>query len=318
LETGADDYLVKPFAARELLARVRTQLELARARDLAEAAARELAETRAKLVQDLEQTNRELQGSYRELASTQAQLVHTAKMASLGQLVAGIAHEFNNPLAFLLGHLKTIERSLNALEPLLTNDAQGMAPTPHFRRARERAADIETGLTRIQELVQKLRAFSRLDEGELHRVSIQECVDGALILLRHRFSDRIELKTSFTGAGEIECDASLLNQALVNVLTNAIEAIEGPGVIEISSETDASQLTIRVSDTGRGVPAALRERVFEPFFTTKAIGQGTGLGLSITYSIVQKHGGSIELLPREGRGTEVVIRLPLRPAARVT
>lgn len=317
LETGADDYLVKPFAARELLARVRTQLEVARVREMAAVAARTLAETRAQLVAELEQTNSELQESYRALTATQAQLIQAAKMASLGQLVAGIAHEINNPLAFLLGHLNTISRALAEVEPVLAREASETQVAQHVQRARERAKEMEIGLTRIQELVQKLRTFSRLDEGELKRVSIRESVDAALTILRHRFEERIEVVTRFDGADELECYASLLNQVLVNLISNAIDAIDaidGRGTITISTATNADALTLRIADTGQGIAAELRERVFEPFFTTKPPGQGTGLGLSVTYSIVNKHNGTVELLPGDTGGTEAVVRLPLRVA----
>ncbi|HVY26003.1 MAG TPA: ATP-binding protein [Polyangiaceae bacterium] len=314
LETGADDYLVKPFAARELLARVRTQLEVARVREMAATHARALAETRAQLVAKLEQANAELQASLDELAATQAQLIQAAKMASLGQLVAGIAHEINNPLAFLLSHLQTVERGLVELEPLVQQQADAVV-VQHFNRSRARAREMAMGLVRIQELVQKLRVFSRLDEGELKLVSIRESVDAALTILGHRLEDRIEVETHFEGADMLECYASLLNQALINLLGNAIDAIVGSGRITISSVSDDVSLTLRVVDTGSGIPEAVRARVFEPFFTTKEPGQGTGLGLSVTYSIIKKHRGTIELLSAAGGGTEARIRVPLRASA---
>jgi two-component system NtrC family sensor kinase len=314
LETGADDYLVKPFAARELLARVRTQLEVSRVREQAAVAARTLAETRAQHVAELEQKNEQLQASYQELTATQAQLIQAAKMASLGQLVAGIAHEINNPLAFLLGHLKTICRALSEIAPLLERQMPESQPAQHHKRALERAREMEIGLTRIQELVQKLRVFSRLDEGELKRVSIRESVDAALTILRHRLEDRIVVETELRGDDELECYASLLNQALVNLLSNAIDSIEGKGTIRISAATDGYGLTLRIADTGCGIAEDARERVFEPFFTTKPPGAGTGLGLSVTYSIIKKHGGRVELVPRDegDRGTVAVIWLPLQ------
>jgi len=312
LETGADDYLVKPFAARELLARVRTQLEVARVRETAAIAARTLAETRARLVAELEQANRELQASYRELTETQAQLIQAAKMASLGQLVAGIAHEINNPLAFLLGHLNTIGKALSEVALVVEREGDETPVAKQLHRARERAKEMDLGLSRIQELVQKLRVFSRLDEGELKRISLRESVDAALTILRHRFEERIEISTVFSGVDELECYASLLNQALVNLLANAIDAIDGRGTITITATTDADTLTIRIADSGAGVSAEVRERIFEPFFTTKPPGQGTGLGLSVTYSIIKKHGGTVELLPRDAGGTEAVVRLPMR------
>ncbi|HEX2871083.1 MAG TPA: ATP-binding protein [Polyangiaceae bacterium] len=306
IETGADDYLVKPFAARELLARVRTHLEMADVRRASTLAAQALAEMRAELVRELELKNEQLKASYRELAATQSQLVQSAKMASLGELVAGIAHEVNNPLAFVLSHLETVERSLIDVE---RNSAPSPALLPSWQKAQRRLTEMKQGLSRIQELVQKLRVFSRLDEGERKQVSLRESVNSALMILQHRLAERIRVVTDFGEPDAFECYAGLLNQAILNLLTNAIDAIQGPGTIHVVTRQHDGHLTLSVSDSGGGIPAAVRERIFEPFFTTKPVGQGTGLGLSITYSIVQKHGGRIELAPSE-RGTTFVVTLP--------
>lgn len=306
IETGADDYLVKPFAARELLARVRTHLEMADVRRASALAAQALADVRAELVRELEGKNEQLEASYRELAATQSQLVQSAKMASLGELVAGIAHEVNNPLAFVLSHLETVERSLS---DVARSSAPSPAALPAWQKAQQRLVEMKLGLSRIQELVQKLRIFSRLDEGERKQVSLRESVNAALTILQHRLAERIQVVTDFGEPDAFECYAGLLNQAILNLLTNAIDAIQGPGTIHVVTRQHDAHLTLSVSDSGDGIPAAVRERIFEPFFTTKPVGQGTGLGLSITYSIVQKHGGRIELAPSE-RGTTFVITLP--------
>jgi signal transduction histidine kinase len=305
LETGADDYLVKPFATRELLARVRTHLEMADVRREAAATAQSLAATRAQLVTELQQKNDELRASYQALATTQSQLVQSAKMASLGELVAGIAHEINNPLAFVLSHLETVQRALAGL----ATQAVPAAEAPAWQKAESRLNEMKLGLSRIQELVLKLRVFSRLDEGERKLVSVQESIGSALTILQHRLSDRIVLRTSFGELDRIECYAGLLNQAIMNLLTNAIDAVGERGTIEITTSSKDGNLVLTIADDGSGIPPALRERVFEPFFTTKPVGKGTGLGLSITYSIVKKHGGSIELESSE-RGTAVTVTLP--------
>jgi signal transduction histidine kinase len=282
LETGADDYLIQPFAARELLTRVNTHLEMARVR----------------------------RNAYDQLAAAQAQLVHSAKMASLGQLVAGIAHEINNPLAFALSHLETVERSMNEVQKEL--DAELLAgPAKAWQRAVSRTAELRGGLVRIQDLVLKLRTFSRLDEGERKLASIRDGVASALTILNHRLEGRIEVVTQLGEPDEIVCYAGLLNQALLNLLTNAIDAIEGKGTIRIESGARGDQYWISIEDSGPGIPDHLREQVFNPFFTTKPVGQGTGLGLSITYSIIQRHGGTIELEHGQGGGTRALIKLPL-------
>jgi signal transduction histidine kinase len=311
LETGADDYLVKPFAAREVLSRVRTHLEMARARKASGEAARALAETRASLMADLEQKHVALGTAYAELRETQSQLVQSAKMASLGELVAGIAHELNNPLTFALGHIHTISGALGKLKPGVDAPAEGDVEST-WQRASDRARELRGGLERISDLVRRLRTFSRLDEGELKRVSVRESVESVLTILRHRLSDRISLVVELGEPDEIECYASLFNQATMNLLTNAIDALDGAGHVTLTTGARDGWFELVVSDDGPGIPEAIRERVLEPFFTTKPVGAGTGLGLSITHSIAQKHGGAVELCPRPGGGTLVSVRFPLQ------
>jgi two-component system NtrC family sensor kinase len=225
--------------------------------------------------------------------------------------VAGIAHEINNPLAFVMNHRDTVARALEALAPALE---------PHLdpqRRARwdksvRRLRDMHEGLERIADLVLKLRTFSRLDEGELKFVRIEESIESVIALLRHRLEPRIRLQRRYGDAKIILCYPGPLNQVLMNVLSNAIDAIEGQGEITVGTAAEGSMLRIRVADTGKGMAPAVRERIFEPFFTTKPVGQGTGLGLSISYGIVQRHGGRIDVRSDPGAGTEVSIRIPLR------
>jgi signal transduction histidine kinase len=309
LETGADDYLVKPFSARELLTRVKTHLEMARVRRTAAEAATTLAETRAALVEELEKKNQALAGAYRELQEAQAQLVQTAKMASLGQLVAGVAHEINNPLAFALGHLATVRSSLGQVERALGSDT--LATSQPWNKAVTRLVEMNQGLTRIQDLVLRLRTFSRLDEGTRKSIDMRETVESVLTILQHRLEPRIQVTTHFGEPSEVDCFPEPLTQAIMNLVANAIDAIAERGAITITTGADDSGYRIAVADTGQGIPDEIRDRVVEPFFTTKPVGQGTGLGLSITYSIAKKHGGELELRPREGGGTVATIRFPL-------
>lgn len=245
-----------------------------------------------------------------DLQATHAQLVQSAKTASLGELVAGVAHEINNPLAFVLSHLDTVRRKLSQLEPELPSPLPPSAQEK-WQRANERLNEIGPGLERIRELVIKLRTFSRLDEGERKRVSIRECVESVLTILGHRLRAGIEVETDFGTPDQVDCYASLLNQALMNLISNAIDAMAGSGVLRISTGSQGALYSIIVTDSGPGIPAALRERVLEPFFTTKPVGQGTGLGLSITYSIVRKHQGTIELSEAPGGGASIAIRFPI-------
>ena len=253
--------------------------------------------------------NENLKAAYTELQAQQLQLIQSAKMASLGELVAGIAHEINNPLAFVLSHLNTISKSLDKVaaevdEPLL-------ADSQHWQRARNRLAESQLGLARIENLVLRLRTFSRLDEGDEKQVSIRECILSVIPILEHRMKGRITLQTHFSELDTVLCYPSLLNQAIMNLLTNAIDAIDGPGTITVTTDAVDGQYVIMVRDTGHGIPSDLRERVIEPFFTTKPVGQGTGLGLSITHSIVEKHRGTLELAPADGGGTVAILKFPL-------
>ncbi len=290
--SGAVDFLFKPVNPKILRSKVGVFLELYSSR-------REVSD--GKLA---------LERAYAELKATQAQLIQSAKMASLGELVAGVAHEINNPLSFVISHLDTAQRSLR------TTEAEVLAAlTPECRepweRAKNRLSEMGAGLDRIRELVVKLRTFSRLDEGERKRASLRECAESVLTILAHRIgSKKIQVSTQFQEPDVVDCFPGILNQAIMNLVSNAIDAMEGDGRLELATVVDETGYSIRVSDSGGGIPAELRERVLEPFFTTKPTGQGTGLGLSITYAIVQKHMGTLELSETSGGGTTVVIRVP--------
>ncbi len=326
LGSGADDFISKSSELEVLRARVRAQLRRKQFEDehrsirekllrseieAAEArAARELAETRARLVEELEQKNQALTAAYRELQTAQAQLVQSAKLASLGELVAGVAHEINNPLAFVVSHLATVRRSADKIDRPLRG-ALSVEDATTWQRAIDRLAEMQAGLARIRELVLKLRTFSRLDEGERKTVSIRECIESLLTILAHRLRDRIEVEAEYGEPDLIECYPSLLTQAIMNLVANAIDAIEGSGKISIVTGVDAGMYRIAVTDTGVGIPEQLRERVLDPFFTTKPVGKGTGLGLSITDSIVRKHGGTLELCSGPSGGTVATFRIPM-------
>ncbi|HXK18295.1 MAG TPA: response regulator, partial [Polyangiaceae bacterium] len=326
LSTGADDFIAKSSEFEVLKARVRAQLRRKQFEDehrrireqllhseleATEArATHELAETRARMVEALEAKNQELSKAYEDLQQAQSRLVQSAKLASLGELVAGVAHEINNPLAFALSHLATARASVGWLAP--------QSPDPnrskHWHKAQDRLDEMAGGLERIRSLVLKLRTFSRLDEGERKVVSVRECVDSVLTILAHRMRHRVEVVATFDPPDELDCFPSLLNQAIMNLIANAIDAIEempDAHKLTIHGGAEDANYVLRVTDDGAGVPEALRERVFDPFFTTKQVGKGTGLGLSITYSIIKKHGGTLELLPARDRGTIAEIKLPL-------
>ncbi|HYP88995.1 MAG TPA: hybrid sensor histidine kinase/response regulator [Polyangiaceae bacterium] len=302
--SGAVDFLFKPVNPTVLRSKVRVFLELYSTR-------RQLTDAK----QSMEQANTVLQQAYTELKETQSQLVQSAKMASLGQLVAGVAHEVNNPLSFSIGHLDTVRRSLVGLATLLPQPLPADADA-QLQRATQRLSEMGLGLERIKDLVLKLRTFSRLDEGEQKTVRLEACVESVLTIMSHRIAkEKVEVVTSYDGVDEVDCYPSSLNQALLNLVANAIDAVlatpERSGRVEISAARDhEDRVYVRIRDTGIGLDPGTRERLFEPFYTTKPVGSGTGLGLSITYSIIKKHGGTLALEDAEGGGTTATIVLP--------
>jgi len=319
LEAGADDFVSKSNEIAILRARIRALLRRKVQRDeherisnefrdkelevVRERTEREAAERRAALAEELEKANRELK-------DTQLQLVQAAKMASLGELVAGIAHEINNPLAYVMSHLDTVEQSLDKVAHKLAGDL------PHgersqFEKARTRLGDMRGGLERVRDLVLKLRTFSRLDEGAFKKVDARESIESVLTILRHRLGDKVTIKASYAADNVVGCFPAPLNQVVMNLLSNAIDAVEGGGRIEVRTERDATAFRIVVADDGPGVAPGIRERLFEPFFTTKPVGKGMGLGLSIAYRIVQAHKGTIDVLDKKGGGAEFVVTIPL-------
>jgi two-component system NtrC family sensor kinase len=168
------------------------------------------------------------------------------------------------------------------------------------------------GLRRIQELVLNLRKFSRLDEAGSQEVDVPEAISTVLVLLTHKLSDRIVVERHFAAPRILRCSPALLNQVVMNIIGNAADAIEGTGRVRVATRTEGEDYIIEVSDTGPGVPEAIRARIFEPFFTTKPVGSGTGLGLSIAYAVVEAHHGSIAVDDAPGGGARFTIRVPLQ------
>ncbi|ARJ67796.1 hybrid sensor histidine kinase/response regulator [Magnetospirillum sp. ME-1] len=325
LEAGADDFVGKSTEMSLLRARLRAllrrkflleqnqriveEIRLREMETLRAKAEKEAAEARAALAEGLAKANAELEEANTKLRETQVHLIQSEKMASLGQLVAGIAHEINNPLSFALSNVFTIE---NWLAAVMTEAAPCLAAdhVTKLDKARKRIADTGQGLERVRELVVKLRTFSRLDEGEFKTVDIKEAVESVLLFLRHKMSDRIEVRRNYTGDNMLACYAGQLNQVIMNVVANAVDAIEGKGAITVRTYRSDGMFAIAVADTGSGIPPEIQERIFDPFFTTKPVGQGTGLGLSISYGIIKSHDGRIEVTSDPGQGTEIRILIP--------
>lgn len=329
LAAGADDYVAKSAEFEVLRARIRSQLRrkqfedekrrhqaelLERELESAEAkAARELAQTRAGLICQLEAKNQQLEEAYEELQTTQVQLVHSAKMASLGQLVAGLAHEINNPLAYVAGNLDAVSSWLGQLSPQI-EVALEPSSLEKWARIGKRIRSASQGVERVAELVRKLRTFSRLDEGEFKTVDLPETVESVLFFLEHRLGKSIEIRREYRcRQTQLDCYAGALNQVLMNLFVNAIDAIESvgeSGVLTIVLDHDETWFYILVQDTGPGLSPGNEGKLFEPFFTTKPVGQGTGLGLSISFAIVQGHHGKISARNLPDGGCEFRLELP--------
>ena len=328
LECGADNFIRKPYDERYLFSRIDylimnlelrksqkmqmgIEINLGGQRHFITAERQQILDLLISTYEQATQINKELEVANRELRETQAQLVQSAKMASLGQLVAGVAHEINNPLAFVMNHRSTVEHNL---ERILEEMKPGFSAAIRAKadKARQRLKDMQGGLERIEDLVSKLRTFSRLDEGEFKRVNIEECIESVLSLLQHRIKKGIKVTRNLGACKFIYCMAGPFNQVIMNVISNAIDAIDGKGNITVTTGQAGSTFILTVADDGKGIPEAAREHIFDPFFTTKPVGQGVGLGLSISYSIIERHHGEIEVLSREGKGTEVIIRMPLK------
>ncbi len=262
----------------------------------------------------------ELENANQEIRETQVKLVHTAKMASLGQLVAGVAHELNNPIGFIYGNMGHLRDYSQSLIKLIQAAEKSGVDLSEIKRELEYdyiledmpklIQSCEDGARRTRDIVIGLRNFSRLEEATLKEVDIHECLDNTLHLLSGELKNRIVVERHWGELPKIDGYPSQLNQVFMNILSNATQAIEGSGVITIITQLISDRIEIVIRDTGKGMDAETINKIFDPFFTTKTLGQGTGLGLSISFGIVQKHGGDILVKSEVGVGTEFTIYLP--------
>ncbi len=250
----------------------------------------------------------------RELRETQAQLMQSEKMRSLGQLVAGVAHELNNPIGFVHANLALLDDYVGRL-------TRTDLPPERRQKAREAIAKLlsrsREGTTRVKEIVQDLRDFSRTDQADLQRVSLNEEIERTLGLMEPRLKGGVEIERDFGDLPQVRCFAGQLNQVFMNLLMNACDALEGRGRIAIRTRPEGDTVLLEFEDNGAGMPEEVRDRIFEPFYTTKPVGQGTGLGLSLSHGIVESHGGTLEVESVLGEGTTFRMRLPLEPPAEV-
>jgi signal transduction histidine kinase len=260
---------------------------------------------------ELETSNTELGEAYRELQAAQAQLLHTEKMASLGQLVAGVAHEINNPVSFIVGNIDPLREKLDEIRALaIRHGDQRLGSLA--ARVSKMFDIIARGAERTASIVNDLRTFSRVGEALPKPTDLEEGIEVSLRLLQPRWAGRITIHRDYGALPRVEAVAGQLNQVFMNLLANACDAIPGAGNIWIRAASDGRQVTISVRDDGQGIAPEHRPRIFDPFFTTKPQGKGTGLGLAISHGIVTNHGGTIRVTSEAGGGTEFVIVLPVR------
>ena len=283
---------------------------------------------------ELRSTNHDLEKTLSDLKSAQTQLVDQEKMASLGQLTAGIAHEINNPINFVTSNVSPLKRDVDDIFEVLDkydvikDGSQFDAEKESIEALKEEIEiefvrseiqsllkGIEEGAQRTAEIVRGLKLFSRMDEQDLKRVDLREGIESTLTLLRSSMQNKIEVIRDYEVVGNIECFSGKLNQVFMNILSNCIHAIlasgKESGELRISLKNkDADNVVIVFADNGIGMPEEVKQRIFEPFFTTKKVGEGTGLGMSISYSIIEKHHGEIEVKSEHGNGTVFYITLP--------
>jgi two-component system, NtrC family, sensor kinase len=319
LSLGAVDYITKPIQHEEVLARIRVHLQLHHANRI------------------LQQRTNEVNQALESLKQTQLHLVQGEKMAALGQLVAGIAHEINNPVNFIYGNLTYVrEYTQDLLEFVQLYQKHYPNPVDEIQERAENLdleflqgdlmkilGSMEMGSDRIRDLVLSLRNFSRLDESEIKPVDIHAGIDSTLVILQYRLKAKpdfpaIQIIKYYEQLPEVECYPSQLNQVFMNILSNAIDALEesaiaSPSITIRTSVIKTNWVTVCISDNGVGIAEPIRSQLFDPFFTTKPVGKGTGLGLSISYQIItEKHGGKIECHSTLGQGTEFVVQVPVQ------
>ncbi len=253
----------------------------------------------------------ELARRNRALREAQAQLVQSEKMASLGDLVAGVAHEVNTPLGSIRSNTDVVRRAGKKLKGLLDGRClKSQAKLARTLGVLERSSETTTLATeRIEQIVRSLRTFARLDEAERKAADLHEGLESALALLSHEL-EGVEVVRQYGELPQVECYPGRLNQVFMNLLRNAVQATSAGGAIALRTRLTDGGVQLQIEDTGVGVPAANLNRIFDPGFTTKGVGVGTGLGLAIAYRVIQEHGGRIDVQSAEGRGTVFTITLP--------
>ncbi|MCI0528178.1 MAG: ATP-binding protein, partial [Nitrospira sp.] len=293
-----DDYLTKPFSSEELQARIKSLLHL------------------RQLEREIQSRNEELQQAMTELKETQAQLVHSEKMAALGLLVAGVAHEINNPVSFAKNSLSNLRRSFGEAKKLLEGSQASQGVLEKSQVMESAIEIIKTGLERTEVIVNDLKNFVRKDQPHFRPTDLHQGLDSTLTLLGHELEDTIKIEKMYGTLEPVDTIPGQINQVFMNLLHNAIEAIRmketGEGIIRIKTLRADNEACVSIWDNGRGILKEDQAHVFEPFFTTKDVGKGTGLGLAVTYRIIENHKGRIQVQSEPGKWTEFTVVLPFQ------
>lgn len=316
--SGGIDYVTKPFQFEDVHARVKTHLRL------------------RQYQKDIENKNLALKTTLDELKDAQAKLVQSEKMASLGVLTAGIAHEINNPINFInassralkmklgriVGLLEKIdaEQDLLKINEIIKEFKEDTDISSLINAINDLTGNISTGAERSVQIVKGLRTFSRLDQAEKKKADIHENIESTLILLHSQYQNSISIKKEYGKIPEIVCYPGKLNQVFLNILKNSIDAIKSqnnPGQNKtitiktfVYSRDEKEFAAVEISDTGPGIPQQILNRIFDPFFTSKDVGKGTGLGLSISLGIIESHGGTIEVKSEKDKGACFTMYIP--------
>lgn len=276
----------------------------------------------------LSSKNEELNRAYEELKDAQALLVHNEKMRSLGELVAGVAHELNNPINFIYGNMTHLNEYSENLIAIISKyeEIEKTFENGNFDEIKKFKDEIEydfikediqeliksciEGAERSKHIVLELKDFSRLDQGVIKEIDVNESIDSTLNILSNKYKNRVNIEKGYGELPMLNCHAGQLNQVFMNVLDNAAQAIEENGKVCIKTGVEDDNIVIIIEDTGTGIDEEVLPKIFDPFFTTKAVGSGSGLGLSISYKIVKSHNGTIDVESEKGKGTKFTIEIP--------
>ncbi len=348
LKRGAYDYITKPLNLEALSWNVERALENRRLRVENKRARRDLERMVDRKTRELRRKSQQLQDSLDQLKIAQSQLLQSEKMACIGQLAAGVAHEINNPICFVNGNLETSRKYVAKIMEV-HKSYEGMmsfleeTQDPHVRSLVRQIQEIEArnkmdfitrdfldlmdesleGIERVKKIVRDLSGFTHSGKDEMGDADINECLESTLSIVWNELKYKATVTKSYGDLPRVRCYPQQLNQVFMNILVNAVQAIEKSGEIAIQTrlihetewrqDQNRGQVEIKIRDTGHGIPEKYLSRIFDPFFTTKEVGNGVGLGLSMSYDIIQKHNGQIKAESQVGKGTTFTVLLPVDP-----